>query len=237
MKTTAGVGYKLSIVAACLIVAVVGYWYLPDFLDLEFLATKETQLRAWRDQRGALTVAMAFLLYVFVAGVSVPGGATTLSVVYGWYFGFWMAMLLVSFASTAGATLAFLSSRYLFRDMIEARFGDKLAAINKPFERDGPLYLLSLRLFPGFPFFLVNLLMGLTSIRTTTYWWVSQLGMIPGTALFVFFGSQLPNLETLASDGVGGVLTFERIAALALLGVGPLLIRLVLRRVVPPTDT
>lgn len=210
--------------------------YLPTFLDFEYLATKETQLRDLRNRHGGLSIVIAFLLYIAVAAISVPGGATTLSVLYGWFFGFWIAMILVSFASTAGATLAFLSSRYLIRDMIQAKFGHKLAAIDKSFQRDGPLYLLSLRLFPGFPFFLVNLVMGLTSIRTTTYWWVSQLGMIPGTALYIFFGSQLPDLETLAEQGLQGVLTFERIAALVLLGIGPLLIRLAFRRFVPPTD-
>ncbi|MEA3643732.1 MAG: FAD-dependent oxidoreductase, partial [Lamprobacter sp.] len=142
----------------------------------------------------------------------------------GALFGFWQGLLLVSFASSIGATLAFLVARFLLRDTVQRRFGARLAALNRGIERDGAFYLFTLRLVPIFPFFIINLLMGLSSLRTWTFYWVSQVGMLAGTAVYVNAGTQLGNI-----DRVGDVLSPELLASFALLGVFPWLARAVLR--------
>jgi uncharacterized membrane protein YdjX (TVP38/TMEM64 family) len=153
-----------------------------------------------------------------------------LTLLFGWYFGFWRGLVLVSFASTAGATVAFFLSRYFFRDTIQKRFGDRLTAFNKALEREGAFYLFTLRLIPAIPFFVINVVMGLTPIRPRTYWWVSQVGMLPGTAVFVYAGSTVPNLTTLAEKGVGGILSPQLIVAFVLLGIFPLIVKKVMQR-------
>lgn len=148
---------------------------------------------------------------------------------YGWYFGFTQGMILVSFASTLGATIAFLLSRYLFRDAIMARFGDRLTNFNQSLEREGPFYLFTLRLIPAVPFFVVNAVMGPTPLKTRTFWWVSQIGMLAGTAVFVYAGSSVPNLTTLADKGVNAAFSptqmTQIIVAFVLLGVFQLIAR------------
>jgi uncharacterized membrane protein YdjX (TVP38/TMEM64 family) len=116
----------------------------------------------------------------------------------GALFGFWPALVVVSFASTIGATLAFWVSRFLLRDSVQARFGDRLRAVNQGIAREGAFYLFSLRLVPIFPFFVINLVMGLTPMRTVTFCWVSQVGMLPGTAVYVNAGTQLGRINSLA---------------------------------------
>jgi uncharacterized membrane protein YdjX (TVP38/TMEM64 family) len=148
-----------------------------------------------------------------------------MSVAYGWLFGFWRALVLVSFASTAGATVAFVLSRYLFGQWIQARYGGRLTAINEAIDREGAFYLLTLRLIPQVPFFLLNAAMGLTKIRVGTYWWVSQLGMLPGTIVFVFAGASAPSLKTVANRGLASLLDGRLITALVLLAVLPLAIK------------
>lgn len=220
---------KLAILGAVAILTSAVFWQFSDALDYKNIAARETQLRDYRALHPVLVLVLAFLIYTAVAGTSIPVGAS-LSVVFGWFFGFWSALLLVSFASTTGATFAFLLSRYLFRDALQAKLGARLAIFNEALQREGPFYLFTLRLIPAVPFWLINLVMGLTPIRAATFWWVSQLGMIPGTILFVFFGSRLPNLQTLADEGARSVLTADRIAALVLLGVVPLIIRYTIKR-------
>src|SRR5690606_17025192 len=134
----------------------------------------------------------------------------------GAVFGFLAGLVIVSFASTIGATLAFLSSRLLFRDAVRRRFGGRLAALERGFERDGPFYLFTLRLVPAVPFFLVNLLMGLTPIRARTFYWVSQLGMLPGTLVYVNAGRELGRVESLA-----GILSPALVASFVALAAFP----------------
>ena len=152
-----------------------------------------------------------------------------LTLVFGWYFGFRDALVLVSFASTAGATLAFLLSRFLFRDTIQRRFGDRLASFNESLEREGPFYLFTLRLIPAVPFFVINAVMGLTPLKVWTFWWVSQVGMLAGTVVYVYAGSSVPNLDTLAEHGINAVFTpaqmTQIIGAFVLLGTFPLIVR------------
>ena len=202
------------------LLAIVGFVaaliYFRDRVSLDSLAQQESALRAWQDRSPWLVYSAAFVIYVLVAGLSLPM-VTILSLVYAWYFGFWHALILISFASTAGATLAFLTSRFLFHDAIQRRLGDRLAAVNSNLQRDGAFYLFSLRLIPLVPFFVLNLVMGLTPIRTRTFWWVSQIGMLPGTMVYVFAGSSVPDLETLARDGVGSIFTARIWVAFAIL--------------------
>jgi uncharacterized membrane protein YdjX (TVP38/TMEM64 family) len=147
----------------------------------------------------------------------------------------------VSFASTAGATMAFLLSRFLFRDAIERRFGERLDKFNLALQREGPFFLFTLRLIPAVPFFVINAVMGLTPIRTWTFWWVSQLGMLAGTTVYVYAGSSVPSLQTLADAGINAVFTPAQLAqiltAFALLGMFPLAVRGLMKLFVRSTPT
>ncbi len=213
----------LTFAILAIAVAVTGYLF-RNSLSLESLAQQETVLRNWRETNPVLVFALAILLYVAVAGLAIPGAAA-LSLVYGWYFGFWPALIVVSFSSTIGATISFLVSRFLLRDSIQSRFGQRLQAFNENLEKEGLFYLFTLRLIPAFPFFMINLVMGLTPIKTWTFWWVSQIGMLPGTAVFVWAGSAVPSLQVLAEQGVSGILNWKIIVAFALLGVFPLVVK------------
>ena len=219
---------KLAIVATVGVIAAVVYSQFGSQLSLQGLAERETELRAFQSQNPVLVFGLAFLIYVAITGMSLPGAAA-LTLMYGWYFGFTQGMILVSFASTLGATIAFLLSRYLFRDAIMARFGDRLTNFNQSLEREGPFYLFTLRLIPAVPFFVVNAVMGLTPLKTRTFWWVSQIGMLAGTAVFVYAGSSVPNLTTLADKGVNAAFSptqmTQIIVAFVLLGVFPLIAR------------
>ncbi len=194
-------------------------------LSLDYLAEHEDWLRGLQQSQPLLVFLVAAIIYVVVTGFSLPGGATVLTLVYAWYFGFFPALALVSVSSTAGATVAFLSSRYFFRDFFTSKFGERLRSFNENLEKDGAFYLFSLRLIPAVPFFLINILMGLTPIRTSTFWWVSQLGMLPGTAVYVYFGSTFPKLSELSEKGFAGILKWELAVAFVLLGVTPLIIK------------
>ena len=223
---------KLLLFALAIVVIASIAFVFRNALSLEYLAERETELRQFQQQHPWLVYALALGLYVAVAGLSIPG-ATVLGVTYGWFFGFFPAVILVSFASTLGATIAFWLSRYLLYDSVQQRFGEQLANLNQNLDSEGPFYLFVLRLVPLFPFFVVNLVMGLTPIRTSTYWWVSQLGMLPGTSVFVWAGSNVPTLSKLAEQGSQEILSWQLIAAFVLIGVFPLAIRWLLRWVRP----
>jgi len=216
---------KLWFLLALLISFVVLLWLSKSYLNLDYLAAQEMRLKEFYATNPIVVLVSAFIIYAAMAGLSIPGAAV-LSLVYAWFFGFWTALILISFASTAGATLAFLSSRYLLRDWIQVRFGDRLKTINEAFDREGNFYLFLMRLIPAFPFFVVNLVMGLTKIKATTFWWVSQLGMLAGTAVFVYAGSRIPDLQTLKTEGIKAVLSPAQLTqifvALALLGLFPI---------------
>ena len=217
--------------AILIVVVLVAGWLLYSFRDqlqLDELARRETEFRGYYAAHPWLTLAAAFLAYVVVAGLSLPGAAA-MSVFYGWLFGLWRALVLVSFASTAGATIAFLLSRYVIGEAIQARYGDRLAALNAAVERDGAFYLLTLRLIPQVPFFVINVAMGLTKLRAWTFWWVSQVGMLPGTIIFVLAGASAPSLQQIADQGLTSLLDWRLVTALTLLGATPLLIRWTLR--------
>ncbi len=192
---------------------------LGRYLSLDFLHEQHTALQAWRNEQPLIAAASFFAIYVLATALSVPG-AVVLTLAAGAIFGLWWGLVIVSIASTLGATGAFLAARYLLRDAIEARYGDRLKAINAGIERDGAFYLFTLRLVPLFPFFLINLLMGLTAMPARRFFWVSQLGMLAGTLVYVNAGTQLAQLNSLA-----GILSPGLIGAFVLLGLFPYLAR------------
>lgn len=183
--------------SAAAIVAILLYSLVSDHLSLDALAERENELRRLHADYPVSVYTAVFCIYVTVTGLSLPG-ATPMSLIVGWYFGFVRGVILVSFASTLGATIAFLLSRHLFRDTVQSRFGHHLRVFNDELNRDGPFYLFTLRLIPAVPFFLINVVMGLTRIRTWTFWWVSQVGMLAGTIVYLYAGSSLPSLSQLA---------------------------------------
>lgn len=223
---------RLTVLVFVVVIAGLGFYFREHF-SLQTLARRENHLRAWTTQHAVISSAVAFVIYVAVTSLSIPG-ATAMTLLIGWLFGFWHGLAIVSFASTMGATLACGLSRYLLRDSIQQHFGQQLEPTQKAFREDGPFYLLTLRLIPAVPFFVVNAVMGLTSIRLTTFWWVSQLGMLPGTAVYVYAGSAVPKLQVLADKGVLAILSPDQLTriliAFCLLGLLPLVIRLVFRR-------
>ncbi|TAK60174.1 bifunctional TVP38/TMEM64 family protein/FAD-dependent oxidoreductase [Methylobacter sp.] len=190
---------------------------LQDYLTLETLKAQQAAIQTYRSDHPGLSVAIYMLIYIAVTGLSLPGAAL-LTLAGGAVFGLFWGTLIVSFASTIGATLAFLSARFLFRDQVKARFGDRLNVINKGVDKDGALYLFTLRLVPIFPFFVINLVTGLTNLNTKTFYWVSQVGMLAGTVVYVNAGTQLGKLESLS-----GILSPGLIGSFALLGIFPLL--------------
>ncbi|MCY9834554.1 FAD-dependent oxidoreductase [Aeromonas media] len=197
---------------------------LDAYLSLSRLQAHQVQASAWVQAHFGQAALLFTLLYVITTALSLPGAAL-LTLGGSALFGVGWGLLLVSFASTLGATLAFLSARFLLRDWVSRRFGDKLATFEAGMAKDGAFYLLSLRLIPLFPFFLVNLLMGLTPIRVSTYYWVSQLGMLPGTFVYVLAGSELATLTN-----TGKILSPGLVTALTLLGLMPWLMRWLQRR-------
>ncbi len=198
------------------IIAAFFYFDLGQYLSLDYLKQQHQTITQYYADNTVLTIVVFFLAYVLVTALSLPG-AVILTLAAGAIFGFWIGVVLVSFASTAGATLAFLFSRFVFRDPVQNRFGSQLGAINRGVEEEGAFYLFTLRLIPAVPFFVVNLLMGLTPIKTSVYALVSQIGMLPGTAVFVNAGNQLSKIDSLS-----GILSPGLIAAFALLGIFPI---------------
>ena len=191
---------------------------LGRFFTLEAVKARQVGLEAWVAARPFASAGAFFGLYVLATALSLPGAATVMTLLGGALFGFGWGLVLVSFASSIGATLAFMAARFLFRDTVRARFGERLAALDEGVRRDGAFYLFTLRLIPVFPFFLVNLAMGLTPIATRTFYLVSQLGMLAGTAVYVNAGTALA-----AIDSVGGLLSPALVGSFALLGLFPLL--------------
>jgi pyruvate/2-oxoglutarate dehydrogenase complex dihydrolipoamide dehydrogenase (E3) component/uncharacterized membrane protein YdjX (TVP38/TMEM64 family) len=198
------------------------HFNLHQLLTLDGLKGSMDQFNQYKAQSPLLVIGGFFLLYVVVTALSLPGAAI-LTLAAGALFGLIEGLLVASFASTIGATLAFLVSRYLLRDTIKKRFPERLAAIDKGVDKEGAFYLFTLRLVPVFPFFLINLLMGLTAIKSWTFYWVSQIGMLAGTFVFVNAGTQLAQIERLS-----GILSLDLILSFALLGVFPLIAKAIL---------
>ncbi|WP_245964438.1 TVP38/TMEM64 family protein [Sphingorhabdus wooponensis] len=208
---------KKAILVLVLLGALVAYFVfdLGQILSLENFKASQADIVAAKDANPVLYTTGFFILYVAVTGLSIPGAAI-MTLIAGALFGVLVGTLLVSFASTIGATLAFLSARFVLRDWVQGKFGERLRAIDEGLEKDGAFYLFTLRLIPVFPFFVINLLMGLTRIKTRTFFWVSQLGMLPATIVFVNAGTQISYIES-----TSGLLSPTLIASFVALALFP----------------
>ncbi|MDE2360882.1 MAG: VTT domain-containing protein, partial [Betaproteobacteria bacterium] len=190
---------------------------LGRYFTLEMFHAQWATLSAFLGAHPVLAPAIYFSVYVAMAAFSLPG-ATLLTLAGGAMFGVGYAVVLVSFASSLGALLAFLSARFILRDAVAARFGERLRAVDEGVARDGAFYLFTLRLIPAFPFFLVNLAAGLSTLPARTFYWISQLGMLPATVVYVSAGTEIAGVDSLS-----GLISFKVLASLALLGIFPLL--------------
>jgi uncharacterized membrane protein YdjX (TVP38/TMEM64 family) len=206
-------------VVGAIIVLVVLFFVLDlnQFLSLEYIKSQQEMLIAFYRENTAVTIGIYMVIYVIVTALSLPGAAV-MTLAGGALFGLLTGTVVVSFASTIGATLAFLVSRFLLQNWVQTRFKDKLQAINKGIETEGAFYLFTLRLVPVFPFFIINLVMGLTPIKTRQFYLVSQIGMLPGTLVYVNAGTQLAQIDSLK-----GILSPDLLLSFVLLGSFPLL--------------
>lgn len=211
---------KILLLCALLGAFVIVYTQLPaGVLTLENLQRQHQALLLYCQQAPLQSAALFFVFYVLTTTLSLPGAAV-LTLLGGALFGLWPGILLVSFASTLGATLAMLTSRYLLRDWVQRRFAGPMRTVNEGVCRDGAFYLFALRLMPLFPFFLVNLLAGVTRLSVRRYWWVSQAGMLPGAIVYLNAGHQLGQIASLRDILSPGV-----VFAFTLLGLLPLITR------------
>lgn len=227
MVVRSSMSIKKRVLLGAMVLLIAAFFYFDLQQQLSFDGVKQGlgQFTAWKDASPVLVSVLFFCLYVLVTGLSLPG-AVVMTLAAGSLFGFLWAAVLVSFASAIGATLAFLVSRYLLRDWVQNKFARRLKAINEGVERDGSFYLFSLRLVPVFPFFLINLLMGLTPIPVRTFYWVSQVGMLAGTLVYINAGTQLAQL-----DSLGGIVSPSLLLSFCLLGVFPLVAKSILARI------
>jgi len=207
------------IIAVLILVVLFKVLGLGQYLTLDYLkASQERFMQLYASQ--SLAVIGAYMtIYIVVTALSLPGAAV-MTLAGGALFGFWVGVLIVSFASTIGATLACFVARFLLRDWVQNRFGEKLSAMNKGIEKEGSFYLFSLRLVPIFPFFVINLVMGLTPMKLATFYWVSQLGMLPGTMVYINAGKELGRIESLS-----GILSPGLIISFVILGLFPITVK------------
>ena len=206
----------IGVVAA--IIVLFFYFDLGQFLTLDYIKSQQAQIDSFYAENVGLTIAGFFLVYIVVTAASLPGAAI-LTLAAGAIFGLLTGLIIVSFASSIGASLAFLVSRYLFQSSIQKKFGNSLKSINDGVAKDGAFYLFALRLVPAFPFFVINLVMGLTPIKLKTFYWVSQVGMLAGTIVYVNAGTQLAQIES--ASGIlspGLILSFVLLAMLPFIG-------------------
>jgi len=212
---------KKKLVLVGIIAAIVALFFafdLGQYLSLEYIKAQQDQVETLYAENQLATLIIFFIVYVIVTGISLPGAAV-MSLAAGAVFGLLTGVILISFASSIGASIAFMISRYLFRESVEARFEKSLKSINAGIQRDGAFYLFALRLVPAFPFFVINLVMGLTKIRLTTFYWVSQVGMLAGTIVYINAGTQLAQIES--ASGIfspGIILSFVLLALLPFAG-------------------
>jgi len=208
----------ILIIIVFLIVAV-KVFHLDQYLTLSYLKESLDKLKALYENHRLMVIAGYFIVYVLTTSLSIPG-ASPLSIAGGALFGFWVTTLVVSFASTIGATLACFVSRSLLRDWIQNKFADKIAKVNEGIEKEGAFYLFPQRLIPVFPFWMINLVMGLTKMSLFKFYWVSQIGMLPGTMVYVNAGKELAKIES-----IKGILSPSLIISFALIGIFPITVK------------
>ncbi|TEW54975.1 pyridine nucleotide-disulfide oxidoreductase [Psychromonas sp. RZ22] len=207
---------------AVLLIGLFFHFNLNQLLTLEGLKGSMEQFNEWKEQSPVTIIGAFFLLYILVTALALPGAAI-LTLAAGALFGLLNGFVIVSFASSIGATLSFLVSRYLLRDSLKQRFPERLKAIDEGVKKEGAFYLFTLRLVPVFPFFLINLLMGVTALKSWTFYWVSQVGMLAGTFVYVNAGTQLAQIDSLSN-----ILSFNLILSFVLLGVFPLIAKIII---------
>jgi uncharacterized membrane protein YdjX (TVP38/TMEM64 family) len=209
------------ILIVIMVLAAALFWFLDldRYLTLAFLKGSLEDFRAMQDTHPLPVLFAYFSFYVAVTALSLPGAAV-LTLAGGALFGFLKGTLIVSFASTIGATLACLAARFLLREWIQTKFGDVLAKVNEGIDREGAFYLFTLRLIPLFPFWMINLVMGLTKIPLWRFVWVSQLGMLAGTMVYINAGKELAKIESYQ-----GILSPGLVVSFALLGIFPLAVK------------
>jgi len=211
-----------KIILACVIVlgiAAFQYFDLGQYLTLEYIKASQSKLQELYLGNRVLVIISYMVSYIAVTALSLPG-AVVLTLAGGGLFGLVVGTLAVSFASTIGATLACLVSRFFLREWVQNKFGDKLTTINNGVEKEGAFYLFSLRLVPIFPFFMINLLMGLTRMRLSTFYWVSQIGMLAGTIVFVNAGKELAKIDSLS-----GIMSPGLLGSFVVLGIFPITVK------------
>jgi uncharacterized membrane protein YdjX (TVP38/TMEM64 family) len=217
---------RISIIIFIAALAIIFFAFdLQHYLTLEYLKSSRTFLQNSFNDYPVKTCAAFFLIYVFVVAVNLPG-ATVLGLAGGAIFGFITGTLLISFASSIGATLGCFVSRYLFRNFVEMRFKEVYDKINKGIESEGPFYLFTMRLIPAIPFVVINLVMGLTKMPLKTFYWVSQIGMLPGTMVYVNAGNELGKIHSAKA-----VFSPELIFSFLLLGLFPLVVKKVMKQI------
>lgn len=208
---------KLAVVLVIAgLIAVFMIFNLGDYLSLSYIKESQVKLEELYSDNTLLVISMYMLVYIFVTSLSLPGAAV-MTLAGGALFGLIAGTIVVSFASTIGATLACLVSRFILRDWIQEKFGDKLGTVNRGIQEEGSFYLFTLRLLPVLPFWLINLVMGLTKIPLRTFFWVSQIGMLPGTIVYVNAGKELAKIDSLS-----GIFSPGLILSFVLLGVFPI---------------
>ena len=209
---------KIAIVGVIILLIILFKIFgLDQYLTLSYLKEQQANFSRLYAENRVMVIAGYMLIYITVTSLSLPGAAV-MTLAGGGLFGLITGTIVVSFASTIGATFACIVARYLLREWVQNKFGDKLTKINEGMEKEGGFYLFSLRLVPIFPFFVINLVMGLTPIRIITYFWVSQLGMLPGTIVYVNAGKELAKLDSLK-----GILSPTLLISFALLGLLPII--------------
>jgi uncharacterized membrane protein YdjX (TVP38/TMEM64 family) len=211
---------RLLIIGLIIILVVIfKFLGLGQYLTLDYLKDSQEKFSILYAENQLTVLAVYFFIYVLVTALSLPGAAV-MTLAGGAMFGFWIGFVVVSFASTIGATLACFVARFLLRDWVQNKFGDKLAAINEGVAKEGAFYLFSLRLVPIFPFFVINLVLGLTNMNLLTFYWVSQVGMLPGTMVYVNAGKELAKIDSLS-----GILSPGLILSFVILGLFPITVK------------
>ncbi len=219
MRSNKNLKKTVIVVLIIFLITAFKFFALEQYLSLSYLKSSQEKFSLLYTEHKIFVIAAYMMFYIIVTSLSLPG-AVVLTLVGGALFGLQAGTLIVSFASTIGATFACLASRFVLRDWVQSKFGDKLSAVNKGIEREGAFYLFTLRLIPIFPFFIINLVMGLTELPMLTFYWVSQLGMLPGTMVYVNAGKELAKIDSLS-----GILSPGLIFSFALLGLFPITVK------------
>lgn len=223
---------KLWVLAIFVTAVAAGAYVLQRYFTLEAIAAQEARLRALLDARPLASFFAGLLAYTLLSFIPPTTGK---SLIFGWLFGLWQGVLMANLGLTTAAVATFLVSRYVLREGLRSRFGLHLARLDKAIERDGAYYVFALRMMHA-PYTFTNYAMGTTGLRTRSFWWSTQLGLLPGNFVFIYAGTQLPTLEQAANAGIASVFSPTLIAALVVAGLFPLCVRWILRRYWPKSS-